>query len=181
MNWTLLFTCLLIALARVTDMTLDTVRVVAVVQGRRFLAAGLGFVGSMIYLVAVAKVLRNFDHAIYAVAYATGFASGTFLGITIERRLAMGEQIISIFTHQGDLLAPALRELGYRLTEFHGRGRDGQVVALYIEVPRRQTAKLIAEARRIDGHCYYIVNDVRLARAPNAKPAKSTKTFRLAA
>ena len=34
-------TCLLIALARITDITLDTVRTVAIVQGRRLFAAGL--------------------------------------------------------------------------------------------------------------------------------------------
>lgn len=163
-NWTVLLTCLLIAVARVTDITLDTIRTVAIVQGRRAFAAVLGFFEALIYIVAVAKVLQNFDHFVYAVAYAGGFAAGTYLGITLEKRLALGEQLVSVFTRKGEVLAPALRSRGYRVTEFQGRGRDGEVAALYIEVPRRQAMKLVDDAREMDANCFYLVHDVRLAR-----------------
>jgi len=164
MNWALLFTCLLIALARVTDMTLDTIRTVAIVQGRRVFAALLGFFEALVYIVAVAKVLANFDHFVYAIAYAAGFAAGTFLGITLEKRLALGEQLVAIFTRKAGEVAPTLRALGYRITEFQGRGRDGEVSALFIEVPRKQTMKLVADAREADDDCFYLVQDIRLAR-----------------
>ena len=36
---------------------------------------------------AVAKVLLNMDRPVYALAYGLGYASGTFLGITIEQHL----------------------------------------------------------------------------------------------
>jgi uncharacterized protein YebE (UPF0316 family) len=164
MNWPLLLTCVLIAAARVADITLDTVRMVAVVQGRKKFAAALGFVSALVYIVAVAKVLQNFDHAAYAVAYAAGFAAGTYLGVALDQRLALGEQMVTVFTHRGAAAADALRALGYRLTEFEGRGRDGAVTALYIEVPRRQTRQLVADARRVDPACFYLVHDVRQSR-----------------
>jgi uncharacterized protein YebE (UPF0316 family) len=176
MNWALLFTCLLIAVARVTDMTLDTIRTVAIVQGRRIFASLLGFVEALVYIVAVAKVLANFDHFIYAIAYSAGFAAGTFLGITLEKRLALGEQLVEIFTRKVNEVAPALRARGYRVTEFQGRGRDGEVSALFIEVPRRQAMKLVADAREVDDDCFYLVHDIRLARratrSPVSKPVK---------
>ena len=43
MNITVFITFSLIVLARVTDFSLDTVRMVSVVQGRRVFAAVLGF------------------------------------------------------------------------------------------------------------------------------------------
>jgi uncharacterized protein YebE (UPF0316 family) len=173
MNWMLLFTCLLIALARVMDVTLDTLRTAAVVQGRRYFAAGLGFIGSTIYILAISKVLQHLDHVVYVVAYAAGFATGNFLGITIERRIALGEQIVSIFTPHGDTLAAALRSVGYRVTEFQGRGRDGAVAALYIEVPRRHAKKVVEDARQLDANCFYMIHDVRLARAAtSAQPRR---------
>ncbi|HTK76835.1 MAG TPA: DUF5698 domain-containing protein [Gemmataceae bacterium] len=173
MNWMLLFTCLLIAFARVTDITLDTIRTVAIVQGRRGFAALLGFFEAMVYILAVAKVLQNIGHPAYVVAYAAGFAAGTYLGITIEQRLALGEQLVSVFTRKGQQVAPALRSLGYRLTEFEGRGRDGDVAALYIEVPRRKAMKLVADARELDADCFYLVHDVRFARR-SARPGSPT-------
>ncbi len=164
MNWAVLFTCMLIAAARVTDITLDTIRTVAIVQGRRVFASLLGFVEALVYIVAVAKVLANFNHFSYAIAYAAGFAAGTFLGITLEKRLALGEQLVEIFTRKLDEVAPALRARGYRVTEFQGRGRDGEVSALFIEVPRKQALKLVADAREVDDDCFYLVHDIRLAR-----------------
>jgi len=170
-DWTLLFTCLLIALARVTDITLDTIRTVFIVQGRRATAALLGFFEALIYIVAVAKVLQHFDHAVYAVAYATGFAAGTYLGITLEQRLALGEQIVAIFTRKVDQVAPALRDKGYAVTEFHGKGRDGDIAALYVQIPRRRAMRVIADARDADDDCFYLVHDIRLARhAPAHTP-----------
>ena len=164
MNWTLLLTCLLIAFARVTDITLDTVRTVAIVQGRRRFAAVLGFFEALVYIVAVGKVLQNFGHPAYAVAYAAGFAAGTYLGIALDQRLALGEQLVAVFTRKGDVMAATLRSLGYRATEFQGRGRDGEVTVLYIEVPRRHARRLVDDARRVDAGCFYLVHDVRHAR-----------------
>src|SRR5215468_6306974 len=101
MDTTVIATFVLIVLARITDVTLDTIRTVSVVQGRRVFAAVLGFFEAVVYICAVAKVLLNMDHPVYALAYGLGFASGTFLGITIEQRLAFGEQLASFVTRKG--------------------------------------------------------------------------------
>ena len=53
MNTTVLVTFCLIVLARVTDVTLDTIRTVAIVQGRRVFAAVLGFFEAVIYISAI--------------------------------------------------------------------------------------------------------------------------------
>ena len=58
MNTAIALTSLLIVLARVTDVTLDTLRTASIVQGRRVFAAILGFFQSVIYVVAIAKVLE---------------------------------------------------------------------------------------------------------------------------
>ncbi|MFI5379873.1 MAG: DUF2179 domain-containing protein [Tepidisphaerales bacterium] len=177
MSMTVLITCVLIFLARVTDMTLDTVRTAAIVQGRRYFAAALGFVEALVYICAVAKVLLNLDHRVYIVAYATGFAAGTYLGIVIEQRLAFGSQLVSLVTRAGANLATALREAGFRLTELQGEGRDGEVSILYIELPRRQTRQLLRQVRELDPAAFCIVHDVRpvTAQAPRVSSVQEIK------
>jgi len=163
--------CIFIALARVTDITLDTVRTVAIVQGRRLFASVLGFFEAAVYIIAVAKVLQDLPkHYWYAVAYATGFAAGTFLGIVVDQTLAFGQQLLTVFTRQGSNLVIALRQEGYRLTEFSGHGRDGAVHSLFIQVPRRSTRRLIARVRALDPSCFYIINDVRVSSAVQPMP-----------
>jgi uncharacterized protein YebE (UPF0316 family) len=165
MTTTVFITFWLIVLARITDVTLDTIRTVAIVQGRRGFAAVLGFFEAVVYICAVAKVLLNMDHPVYALAYGLGFASGTFLGITIEQRLAFGDQLATLVTRKGAELASSLRMAGYRIAEVKGHTRDGDLAMLYVEIPRRQTQKLIHEARTVDEGCFCIVNNVSVAGA----------------
>ncbi len=166
MNATVFITFWLIVLARITDVTLDTIRTVAIVQGRRVFSAVLGFFQAVVYICAIAKVLLNMDHPVYALAYGLGFASGTFLGITIEQRLAFGHQLVSLLTRKGVELAKVLRASGYRLAEVKGHARDGDLTILYVEIPRRQAQKLIREAGAVDDGCFCIVHDVRVAQFP---------------
>jgi len=162
-----------IVLARITDVTLDTVRTVAIVQGRRVFAAVLGFFEALIYILVVAKVLLNMDHPIYALAYGLGFALGTYLGITIEQYLAFGQQVASLITRKGDELSRALVAAGYRVAEVQGHVRNGDVSVLYVEGPRKCTAKLIRQAAGIDDSCYYVVNDVRVSKFAAHRSAES--------
>jgi uncharacterized protein YebE (UPF0316 family) len=165
MNTTVLVTFCLIVLARITDVTLDTIRTVAIVQGRRVFAAVLGFFEAVIYVSAIAKVLLNMNHPVYALAYGIGFASGTFLGITIEQHLAFGDQLATLVTRKGVDVANALRTAGYRFVDVKGHTADSDLTLLYVEVPRRQAQKLIREARTADDRCFCIVNDVRVAQS----------------
>jgi uncharacterized protein YebE (UPF0316 family) len=163
MSTTVFVTFSLIVLARITDVTLDTIRTVAIVQGRRTFAALLGFCQAIVYICAIAKVLMNMDHPVYALAYGLGFAIGTYLGIAIEQRLAFGQQVVSIVTTKGVELGKVLRAAGYRFAEVKGHVRDGDLTILYVEIPRRLAPKLIREARTVDDACSCIVNDVRMA------------------
>src|SRR4029434_5910461 len=101
MNAAIALTSLLIVLARVTDVTLDTLRTASIVQGRRVFAAILGFFQSVIYVVAIAHVMLYIDKPVYARAYGLCCALGTYLGITIEQHLAFGHQLASILTRKG--------------------------------------------------------------------------------
>ena len=156
-------TFVLIVLARIADVTLDTVRTAAIIQGRRLFAATLGFFEAVIYICVVAKVLLNMNHPVYALAYGTGFASGTFLGILIEQHLAFGHQLISLFTRKGTELCNALAAAGYRMAEVQGHVPNGELEILYVEVPRKRTRNLVRDARAVDPHCVCIINDVRMA------------------
>lgn len=155
-------TCLLIIAARIADVTLGTIRTVAVINGRRWASWALGFAEVLIWIIVVSQVIKTIDqHPLYPLAYAFGFATGNFIGITIETRLAFGEQQVRIFTRAANL-APELRSEGFGVTEFDGRGRDGPVQMLFVQAARRDVPRVLATARRLDESCFYLVDDVRM-------------------
>jgi uncharacterized protein YebE (UPF0316 family) len=165
MSWTILGVCLLIILARITDVSLGTLRTVCVVNGRKGWAWVLGFFEVLVWVLVVSKVIVNLNVPAYAIAYAIGAASGSWMGITAEQYLAFGEQVVRIFSRKGREIAAKLRESGYRVTEIDGRGRDGHVELLFIEVPRKKAMHVANMARGMDPECYFVVDDIRMTSA----------------
>ena len=172
MNVTVFVTFCLIVLARIIDVSLDTIRMVSIVQGRRAFAAVLGFFESVVYICAVAKVLLNMNQPVYALAYGLGFATGTYLGMVIEQRLAFGKQLVFLLTPKGLELAEVLRAADYPLAQVKGRTQDGDRTILCVEIARREAQRLIRLASAVDERCVVIVHDIRrsdFARGPAAK------------
>lgn len=153
----------LIIIARIADVSLGTLRTVSVIQGRRGVSWFLGFAELLIWVFAVSTVIHNLHQPIYAVSYAFGFATGNYVGLTFERWLAFGEQVVRVFTRQGPKIAAQLRSEGFRVTSFPAEGRDGPIQMLFIEIPRKKTQHIILFSRQIDPKCFYIVDDIRMA------------------
>ncbi len=172
---TVILTCLLIIVARIADVSIGTIRTINVVQGRRTLAVCLGFFEVLIWVVVVSRVIQDInEQPIYPLAYALGFALGNYIGMTIESRIALGRQVVRIFTRQGAAVAGPLREAGYRVTQFDGCGRDGPVQQLFIEIVRKQAGNVIQQARALDPRCYYMVDDVRYASSADLEIGEPT-------
>ncbi|NUN13360.1 MAG: DUF2179 domain-containing protein [Myxococcales bacterium] len=163
MNSEIWLTCVFIVLARITDVSLGTLRTVAVITGRRYLAFLLGFCEILVWVFAVSKVVQNLDRPAFAVSYAFGFALGNFLGITIENRVALGNQVLRVFTRMGKEVAETLRAHGFPVTSFLGEGRDGPVSLLFIETRRKDAVTVTRVARDIDPACFYVIDDIRMA------------------
>ncbi len=94
---------------RLSDMTCDTLRMLFVVRGRKGIAWVLGFVQSVIFVIAITSVLQHLDNPLNVIGYAAGFATGNVVGMWIEERLAIGHVKISIVTQRlGTHLCPAV-------------------------------------------------------------------------
>ena len=174
MSWEALGVAALIFAARVTDVALGTLRTAFIVRGKRAFAFGVGFCEMLVWVVVVAKVITNLNHPMYVAAFALGFATGTVVGITVEGWFAIGEQVVRVFTAQGESMAAGMRKQGCAVTMFPGTGRDGPVHLLFIQAPRRQTKTIIAAVREFDPTCFYTVDDVRQASASRAAKRRTS-------
>src|SRR5574338_1389487 len=79
-----------IFLLRVGDMSLDTLRVLVVMRGRKGIAWILGFLQAAIFVLAISSVLQDLDNVLNVIGYSAGFATGNVVGMLIEERLAIG-------------------------------------------------------------------------------------------
>ncbi len=153
---------LLIFGLRITDMSLDTLRVLFVVRGRKPIAWVLGFCQSAVYVIAISKVLSELGNPLTVLGYAAGFATGNVLGMFVEERLAIGHVQLQIVTRgHGAALAKALRDSGYGVTEIAARGKDGTVGLLTTSVLRRDVAHARQIVHETDETAFITSEDVR--------------------
>jgi uncharacterized protein YebE (UPF0316 family) len=150
---------------RVLDMSLDTLRVLFVMRGRKRIAWVLGFFQSAIFVTAISTVLSNLDNPLNIIGYAAGFATGNVVGMIIEERLAIGHTSINIISSRlGTAIAEHLRKNGYAVTEIPARGKDGMVTMLNVLVLRKNVDRARKLVDEIDPEAFITIEDVRPVR-----------------
>lgn len=152
----------LIFLARVCDVSINTVRIIFVMHGKKFLAPLLGFFEAFIWLLAIRQIITNID-AIYSYfAYAGGFATGTFLGMVIEEKLALGRVVVRVITQKpAEQLIVFLKEKGYRYSNLDAESNDGKVNILFSVVKREELPNYIGIINKYNPQAYYTVEGVK--------------------
>ncbi len=153
---------LLIFFLRVGDMSLDTLRVLFVVRGRKGIAWVLGFFQSLLFVIAITSVLSQLDNPLNILGYAAGFATGNVLGMLIEERLAVGHIQLTIFSiNRGAAVCDALRIAGFGVTEIPGRGKNGTVSVILTNVFRKDVDRLETIILETDPEAFVTREDVR--------------------
>jgi len=156
---------LLIFALRVADMTLDTLRVLFVMRGKKRIAWVLGFCQSAIFVLAIGRVLTQLNNPLNIIGYAAGFATGNVVGMFIEERIAIGHVLINIISpRRGSAIVTHLRQNGYAVTELSGRGKDGMVSMINCSVLRKQVDTVRELVNEIDPEAFITAEDVRPVR-----------------
>lgn len=164
---------LVVFACRVVDVSIGTVRTIAVVNGRVVLSVVLGFLELLIWISAAGPVIvRLKESPLLIIAFAGGFAAGNAVGILLERKMALGDRVVRIISMAHGLeIAETLRDAGFTVTTFEGQGRDGPRTLLYISCPRKAIASLLEIARARDPQLYYVIEAVAETRSLPAGPA----------
>lgn len=150
---------------RVTDMSLDTLRVLFVMRGRKPITWVLGFFQAAIFVIAITSVIQNISNPLSVIGYAAGFASGNVVGMFIEERLAIGHIYIRIISsRQGPAIAKRLRDEGYAVTEVPAMGKNGTVFLLNCSVLRKNVDRVRKIVNEVDHEAFITAEDIRPVR-----------------
>jgi uncharacterized protein YebE (UPF0316 family) len=123
----------------------------------------LNFFTALVYIIAIGRVVTNLDNMWNILAYCSGMAVGTLVGMVWEQRMALGyAEVRFISTQKSDALAEALRQAGFGVTELYGHGRQRSVGIVEALVPRKNVAELLKIARSVDALAVTMVTDARV-------------------
>jgi uncharacterized protein YebE (UPF0316 family) len=155
---------LLIFLARIGDVSINTIRIIYVLGGRRFTATLLGFFESFIWLMAIRQIFEHLDNWICYIAYPAGFATGIFVGMIIEEKIAYGKVIVRIITRKEiKELINYLNTKRHRYTHVNAEGPDGHENLVFTVLERENLEHLLLTLKAILPTAFYTVEKVNRA------------------
>lgn len=171
---------LLIFLARVFDVTLGTLRIIFTSRGMRNLAPVLGFIETFVWIVAVSSLVKHAQNVAAYIGYAGGFAIGTFVGMFLENKLAMGTVTVrAIIKRDPKELIEALYKAGFGVTAVEGQGASGIVKIIYTTIKRQDLPVVIEVFHQMLPGAFLSVEEVRSTEQGVIPAPKSNFTRKL--
>lgn len=155
---------LLIFIARMSDVTLATLRNIFLSKSVKRIVPFMGFFEALIWLLAISQIMKSLDNQnpLCFIAYAAGYSMGIFVGIKIEERLALGIQVMRIITnHDYEELVVALRSSNFGTTIIDGHGSKGPVKIILTVFKRKDFPTVQALIKEHHPSAFYSVEDIR--------------------
>jgi len=168
----------LIFLARICDVSIGTMRIIFVSKGKKYIAPILGFFEVFIWIIAISKIMQNLDNYINYVAYAAGFATGNFVGMIIEEKLAIGIQMIRVFINENGMeLVKTLNSNGFGATTVEAHGAKERVHLVYTIVHRNEMENVLEVINAFNPRAFYTIEDVKAVNEGIFNPRKQNSGF----
>ncbi|WZL81295.1 DUF2179 domain-containing protein [Vallitaleaceae bacterium 9-2] len=135
---------LLIILVQLAYVPMLTLRTISMVKNLKFFTAFFGFLEALIYIFGLSIVLSGEQSYLEMVIYSVGFTLGLIVGIYVEQKLAIGFIDVHVnINHENEAMVETLREKGFGVTVFSGKGRLGARHRLDILTQRKKEKELM--------------------------------------
>ena len=159
----ILFLCIKIFFVRIIDVTLGTIRTIITVKDKIFLASVIGFFEVLIWFLIAKEALDTaMDGTVIGIAYALGFATGTYVGGLISRYVIKGNLQVQIVTNKAtqDWL-DKLRNNGFAVSVMDINKKKGlpDKYMLFMEINKKDFDKLHKLVKEYDRNAFIVVNE----------------------
>ncbi len=153
----------LIFCARIIDVSISTLRMMYTINEKREMAVALGFFEVLIWLIAVGQALQHLSTPFAYIGYAGGFATGTYVGMFLEKKLASGIVLMRIVTVKKDshALTDYLRKNNYLVTVVDAENNEGNVNVVFLPAKRKDLPQLEEVIRKYNPNAFYSIENLR--------------------
>lgn len=164
---------LFIFLLRICDVSIGTMRIIFVSKGFKRIAPVFGFFEVLIWILAISRIMANLDNWVCYIAYAGGFATGSYVGMLLDEKLAIGFEMVRVITRKdAGALVNALRNEGYGVTFVNAMGMQGEVGILYIVINRKKLRDIMGIIQKYNPNAFFTVENIQFV---NKSVAQHTK------
>jgi uncharacterized protein YebE (UPF0316 family) len=174
-SWVLL--PLLIFFARICDVSMETIRVIYISRGIKYLAPIIAFFEIVIWLLAMEVVMQDLANIANFMAFALGFAMGTYVGLVIEEKLSIGMVILRIVTtdESNEEIVSFMQSENYGITTLDATGSRGSVKMILSLVNRTDVPRITQHIQATNPHAFFSIEDVRYVNQGVFRPKKPNR------
>lgn len=149
---------LFIFLAKVIEISLGTLRMIVVANGKKWLGAFLQLANALVWIFSTGAVLVGINEDYLKIAvFAIGSFAGSYAGSFIEEKLAIGTNMLTCITSCGNTnMLDALRKAGYAVTVLKGCGMEEEKEIYLILTPRKKRHRAVLIVKKYDQNCMIV-------------------------
>ena len=156
--------CFLVCGAKIVEITIQSLKTCMMVKGQRMKAAGLGFVECIIWGLVISTIIGTLGDNLYLLLfYCVGYATGLFLGSTLENKIALGTSNLELIANDDstEKITAFLDSRGMGYTVFAGHGSKDKMNMIFIVLPRKETPKTLKAIRKsCDNKVFVVASEV---------------------
>ncbi len=156
--------CLIVCAAKIIEITIQSLKTCMMVKGQRLGAAGLGLLECTIWGLVISTIIGTLgDNLFLLLFYCLGYATGLFLGSTLENKLALGTSNLEIIANaeSTERIISYLKEHSMGYTVFEGYGSKDKMNMIFIVLARKEAGRVLRDLRReCDNKLFVAVSEV---------------------
>jgi uncharacterized protein YebE (UPF0316 family) len=153
---------------------METIRVIYISRGIKYLAPIIAFFEIVIWLLAIEVVMKDLSNIANFMAFALGFATGTYVGLVIEEKISIGMVILRIVTtdDSNEEIVSFMQSENYGITSVDATGSRGNVKMILSLVDRVDVVRITEHIQSTNPHAFFSIEDVRYVNEGVFRPKK---------
>ena len=168
--------CLIIFFGRIIDVSLGTLKTMFTVKEKSLLAALCGFFEVFLWFIIVRDALNSDGPVLLlALCYAAGYATGTYVGGVLAKKLVGGHVTVEVITSdRSNTIPEAMRAAGYELTVINvNESEFGKKKYLILADVNRKRMKYFQDrVKELDPNAFMLVRETKSYTKGHARPGK---------
>ena len=156
---------------------METIRVIYISRGIKYLAPIIAFFEIVIWLLAMEVVMKDLANVANFLAFALGFAVGTYVGLVIEEKLSIGMVILRIVTtdDSNEEIVSFMQSENYGITTLDATGSRGSVKMILSLVNRTDVPRITQHIQATNPQAFFSIEDVRYVNQGVFRPKKPNR------
>ena len=152
--------CFIVCFAKMLEITIQSLKTCMMVKGQRLKAAGLGCIECTVWGLVISTIIGTLGDNLFLLAfYCVGYATGLFLGSTLESKIALGTSNLQLIANDDNTekIIEYLKENARGYTVFSGHGSTDKMNMILIVLPRREALPTLKEIRKLCQNNVFVV------------------------